>query len=202
MDVRETLRRHVDALNRRAHVSGHLGSLAVQAARSPGTDILVHAWQQEPGCQQTAGAPNTRVRKGVKCIKGLAVEEYATAGEESLDDLFARVSGQCRRCGTRRLCGGECLDGEVRRHVGRGETRKLRRTRESGGGVVNSRNVSNILSELRDVRRMLLLSGGPRSRKPAQGVAESLVVFEDEKLAAFQHQAKVAWRSRQPTTPC
>ena len=100
-------------------MSGHLGSLAVQAARSPGTDILVHAWQQEPGCQQTAGAPNTRVRKGVKCIKGLAVEEYATAGEESLDDLFARVSGQCRRC-------GKCLSVEERRHVGRGEARKLR----------------------------------------------------------------------------
>ena len=31
MDVEETLRRHVDALNRPAHVSGHLGSLAVQA---------------------------------------------------------------------------------------------------------------------------------------------------------------------------
>ena len=32
MDVGEMPRRHVDALNRQAHVSGHLGSLAVQAA--------------------------------------------------------------------------------------------------------------------------------------------------------------------------
>ena len=131
------LRRHVDALNRRAHVSGHLGSLAVQAARSPGTDILVHAWPQEPGRQQTAGAPNTRVRKGVKFIKGLAAElwrkklaiyacrsraeEYTTAGEESLDNLEARVSGQCRHCGTCRLYGGERLGVEEKQHVGRGE---------------------------------------------------------------------------------
>ena len=74
MDMGKTSRRHVNALNRQVHVSGNLGSLAVQAASSPGTDILVHAWPQEPGCQQTAGAPNTRVRKSVKCIKGLAAD--------------------------------------------------------------------------------------------------------------------------------
>ena len=60
------------------------------------------------------------------------------------------------------------------------------------GGIVNSRNVLNIFSELRDVRQMPLLSGRPQSRKLAQGVAERLVVCEDEKLAAFKHQAKVA----------
>ena len=38
---------------------------------------------------------------------------------------------------------------------------------------------------------MPLLSGGPGSRKPAQGMAERLVVCEDEELSAFQHQAKV-----------
>ena len=63
-----------------------------------------------------AGAPNTRVRKGMKCIKGpeaerqrkkwsihasrSGAEENVTFGEESLDDLDAGVSGQCRRCGT------------------------------------------------------------------------------------------------------
>ena len=40
---------------------------------------------------------------------------------------------------------------------------------------------------------MPLLLGGPRSRKLAQGVAERLVVCDDEKLVAFQHQAKVAY---------
>ena len=62
------------------------------------------------------------------------------AGEESLDDLEARVSGQCHRCRTRRLCGEERRGGKAG---------KLRRTRERvGGGVVNSRDMSNILSEL------------------------------------------------------
>ena len=190
-------------------MSGHLGSLAVQATRSPGTDVFVHAWPQEPGRQQTAGAPNTRVRKCVKCIKGLAAkrrrknwaihacrhraQEYSTAGEESLDDLEARVTGQCHRCGTCCLCGGERLGVEERQHAGGGEAGKLRRRRESvGGGIVDSRHVSNILSEPRDVRQMSLLSGGPGSRKPALGVAERLVVRKDEKLTAFQHQAKVA----------
>ena len=92
-----------------------------------------------------------------------------------------------------RLCGGERLGVKERRHAGRGEAGKPRRTRECvGGSVVDSRHMSNILSELRDVRQMPLLSGGPGSRKPAKGVAERLVVCEDEKLAAFKHQAKVA----------
>ena len=47
MDVEETARRHVNALNRRAHMTGHLGSLAVQAVRSPGNDVLVHARPQK-----------------------------------------------------------------------------------------------------------------------------------------------------------
>ena len=38
---------------------------------------------------------------------------------------------------------------------------------------------------------MPLLSGGPWSRKAAQGVAERLVVCEDQEMPAFQHQAKV-----------
>ena len=116
-----------------------------------------------------------------------------TAGEESLDDLEVRVSGQCRRCGTHRLCSGEHLGVEERRLVGGGKARKLRRTRESiDSGVVNYRNVLNILSELRYVCHMPLLLGGPWSRKPAQGVAERLVVCEDKELPDFQHQAKVA----------
>ena len=112
MDVGETLRRHVNALNRWAHVSGHLGSLAVQAARSPGTDDLVHAWPQKPERQQTVGAPNTRLRKDMKCIKCLAAEllrkkwaihacrigaeEYVTAGEESVDHTLLEFSGRCQ----------------------------------------------------------------------------------------------------------
>ena len=82
---------------------------------------------------------------------------------------------------------------EESRHAGGSKAGQLRRTRESvGSGVVYSRHVLNILSELRDVRQMPLLLGGPGSRNPAQCVAERLVVCEDEKLAAFKHQAKVA----------
>ena len=44
-----------------------------------------------------------------------------TAGEESLDDLEVGVSGQCRRCGTCRLCGGEHFGVKERPHIGRGE---------------------------------------------------------------------------------
>ena len=107
--------------------------------------------------------PDTRMRKGVKRIKGSAAElrrkkwsihagrseaeENMTDGEGYLDDLETGVSGQCHRCGTCRLRGGECLGVEERRHVGWGEARKLRRKRERvSGGVVNSRDVSNILS--------------------------------------------------------
>ena len=75
-----------------------------------------------------------------------AEENNMTAGEESLDDVEAGVSGQCGRCGT---CGRECLGDNVeeRQHVGRGKAQKLRRTKESvSGGIVNSRDMSNILS--------------------------------------------------------
>ena len=129
-------------------------------------------------------------------------QEYSSACEVSLDDLEVGLTGQCHRCGTRRLCGGEHLVVEERPHAGRGKAGKLRRMRESdGGGVVDSRHMSNNLSELRDVTQMPQL-GGPRSRKPVQGVAEKLVVCKDEKLGAFQHQAKWQWWSRQLTTPC
>ena len=74
-----------------------------------------------------------------------------------------------------------------------GKAQKLRRTRESvSSGVVNSSNLSNILSELRNVCQMPLLSGRLGSRKPVQGVAERFVVHEEEELSAFHHQAKVA----------
>ena len=94
----------------------------------------------------------------MKCIKGRVAElrrkkwsihagrsgaeENMTAGEESLDDLEAGVSGQSRCCGTCRLRGGECLGVEERQHIGKGEARKLRRTRETVcGSIVNSRNM-------------------------------------------------------------
>ena len=54
-------------------------------------------------------------------------------------------------------------------------------------------SVENILSELRDERQMSLLSGRPWSRKPAQGVAERLVVCEDEKLVAFSSIRRKWW---------
>ena len=47
VDVGETARRHVDALNRQVHMSGLLGPLAVQAAQSPEADVLVHARPQK-----------------------------------------------------------------------------------------------------------------------------------------------------------
>ena len=74
MDVGETTRRHADVLIMQAHMSGHLSPLAVQAARSPGTDVFVHARLQKPGRYQMAGAPDIRVRNRVKCIKGPVAE--------------------------------------------------------------------------------------------------------------------------------
>ena len=95
---------------------------------------------------------DTRLRKGMKCIKGPAAEvrwkkwsihaglsgaeENMAAGEESPDDLEARIS--CRRCRTRQLHGGERLGVEERRHVGGGKARKLRRTERASAAALST----------------------------------------------------------------
>ena len=90
----------------------------------------------------------------MKCIKGRVAElrrkkwsihagrsgaeENMTAGEESLDDLEAGVSGQSRCCGKCRLRGEECLGVEERQHIGKGEARKLRRTRRASAVALST----------------------------------------------------------------
>ena len=84
-----------------------------------------------------ARAPDTRVRKGVKRIKGLVAElrqkkwsihasgsgaeENMAAGKEALDDLEAGISHHCHCCRTRRLRSRERLGVEERQHVGGGK---------------------------------------------------------------------------------
>ena len=46
----------------------------------------------------------------------------------------------------------------------RGLGMKAEEDERVSGGIVNSRNVLNIFSELRDVRQMPLLSGGPKQK--------------------------------------
>ena len=66
MDMGETARRHAVVLNKQAQMSGHLGSLAFQAARSPDANVLVHARPQKNLAE--GGASDIRVGKGLKHI--------------------------------------------------------------------------------------------------------------------------------------
>ena len=66
------------------------------------------------------------------------------------------------------------------------------RTRQGiSSDIMLARDVPDVLGELGNVCQM---EGRPGSREPAQGMAERLVVDEDEELPTLQHEAEVANR--------
>ena len=56
---------------------------------------------------------------------------------------------------------------------------------------------ADIMHELRKVGQVPLLTSRPGSREPAQGMAERLVVSEDEELPTLQLEAEMVDRSKQ-----
>ena len=52
VDVRKTAPGHIDATDRRAHVSRHHGLLTIKASQSPEPDVFIHSWPQKSWIEQ------------------------------------------------------------------------------------------------------------------------------------------------------